>query len=167
MVITPMSIEALSQPDSAKPLRLWPGIAAAALLLLVKFAVPIALPGEAIIGMLGAVACGAAIATWWLFFSRAPGVERTGTSALMAAGDTVRVDPAAVKDGDRCRGRGNAGDSGPHTERSGVARLSRAESGRHRSRRTHQHGLVGLASGRNVAAAGRTRLVVLCGPRRH
>src|SRR5437867_4407317 len=92
-MVTPMSIEASSQLDSAKPLRLWPGIAAAALLLLVKFAVPMALPGEAIIGMLGAVVCGAAIAVWWLFFSRAPWVERIGTIVLMIAAVflTVRI----------------------------------------------------------------------------
>src|SRR5438045_8442868 len=80
-----MSTQDTAQSALRKPLRLWPGIALAVLLLLVKFAVPMALPDEAIIGMLGAVVCGAAIGVWWLLFSRAPWVERIGTIALMVA----------------------------------------------------------------------------------
>jgi outer membrane protein assembly factor BamB len=88
-----MSTQDTAQSALRKPLRLWPGIALAVLLLLVKFAVPMALPDEGIIGMLGAVLCGAVIGVWWLLFSRAPWVERIGTIALMIAAVflTVRI----------------------------------------------------------------------------
>ena len=38
-----------------------------------------------IVGIVGGVASAAAIAVWWLFFSRAPWLERAGVPILMAA----------------------------------------------------------------------------------
>lgn len=69
-------------PDR-KPLRLWPGVAIAILLLLLRFAVPVVLPDAMIWGVLGAFAGTLAIVLWWLFLSRAPWVERLGAVGLM------------------------------------------------------------------------------------
>jgi outer membrane protein assembly factor BamB len=70
----------------SKPIRLWPGVIAAALLLIVRLVVPLILPEGAILGVIGAVVCALAIVMWWLFFSRAPWSERLGAIALMIAG---------------------------------------------------------------------------------
>ncbi len=66
-----------------KPLRLWPGVAAAVLLCLLKFVLPTVVPEAAVIAMLGGVLCGLAIFVWWAFFSCAPRTERWGTFVLM------------------------------------------------------------------------------------
>src|SRR5687768_7823956 len=66
-----------------KPLRLWPGVALAVLLVLVRFVAPL-FPNGAMVGLLGSVAGGALILVWWLLFSRAPWVERLGAVVLMA-----------------------------------------------------------------------------------
>ncbi|HYT75325.1 MAG TPA: PQQ-binding-like beta-propeller repeat protein [Vicinamibacterales bacterium] len=63
-------------PSSRKPLRLWPGVAAAVLLLVLRFIVPVLSPDAAVIGLFGSLACAAAIVIWWLFFSRAPWLDR-------------------------------------------------------------------------------------------
>jgi outer membrane protein assembly factor BamB len=65
------------------PLRLWPGVITAVLLCLLRFVTPIVLPDVALYGFLGAIACALVIVLWWLFFSRAPWVERVGAIALM------------------------------------------------------------------------------------
>src|SRR5262245_44971535 len=80
----------MSAAAPRRPLRLWPGVAIAALVLLFRLVVP-AIPPEATIfgmpalyfgvfaGMLG----GAAVVLWWLFFSRAPWSERLGAVIMM------------------------------------------------------------------------------------
>src|SRR5438552_370514 len=75
----------IAQTDEPKqrPLRLWPGVAAAVLLLLVRFVAPIAVPGTMRFGVLGGLVGGLAIVVWWLFFSRAPWVERVSGIVLM------------------------------------------------------------------------------------
>jgi outer membrane protein assembly factor BamB len=70
--------------SSRKPLRLWPGVAAAVLLCLVRFIVPVVVPGGGVIGMIGALVCALAILLWWLFFSRALWSERVGALVFMA-----------------------------------------------------------------------------------
>lgn len=70
---------------SPKPLRLWPGVAAAVLLCLVRFVIPITLPDANLFGLIGAFVSALAITVWWLFFSRAPWSERLGALVLMAA----------------------------------------------------------------------------------
>ncbi len=67
-----------------KPPRLWPGVVAAVLLVLVRFVAPAFVPGFGGTAIIGAVACGLAIALWWLFFSRVPWSERLGAVALAA-----------------------------------------------------------------------------------
>ena len=69
---------------SPKPLRLWPGVVAAALLLLFKLvAVPLVAPGAPPVGLLGGLVAALAIVVWWVFFSRAPWSERVGAVVLM------------------------------------------------------------------------------------
>src|SRR5688572_449703 len=68
-----------------KPLRLWPGVAAAVLMLLVRFVAPLFGPEYVSLGMLGGIAGGLVIVLWWLFFSRAPWSERLSAVALMIA----------------------------------------------------------------------------------
>ena len=62
---------------------MWPGVVAVVvlcLLWLVSFVVRDAF----MIAMMGGLACGLAVLVWWLFFSRAPWVERVGSIVLMA-----------------------------------------------------------------------------------
>lgn len=70
---------------SRKPLRVWPGVALAALQLLLWFGLPILMPDNGFYGVFGAVAGGLGIVLWWLLFSRAPWPERLGGIVLMAA----------------------------------------------------------------------------------
>jgi len=74
-----------NEPTPSKPLRLWPGIVIAILLCVVKFIVPLVVPDGVVIGMLGGLAGALAILVWWLFFSRAPWLERIGAIVLMIA----------------------------------------------------------------------------------
>ncbi|MEK6279697.1 MAG: PQQ-binding-like beta-propeller repeat protein [Acidobacteriota bacterium] len=78
-------------PNAArKPLRIWPGVVAAVLLVLFRFVVPAIAPNAEIFGMpvilvglLAALVCILAIALWWLFFSRLTWIERLGGIALI------------------------------------------------------------------------------------
>ncbi len=75
-----------AQTDGAtprKPLRLWPGVVAVVLQWLALLIAPAVVPGAFVYALLGAVACGLAVAVWWLFFSRAPWSERVGAIVLM------------------------------------------------------------------------------------
>jgi outer membrane protein assembly factor BamB len=78
-----MSIEHTVASTPRKPLRLWPGVAAAALLVLVGYVIPIFVPEYAGYGMMGAAAFGLIIILWWLLFSRARWYERLGSIVLM------------------------------------------------------------------------------------
>jgi len=72
------------------PLRLWPGVALAALLVPLRYLLPL-VAGDAeivgvplvIVGVIGGSVCAAAIAVWWLLFSRASWRERVGVLVLM------------------------------------------------------------------------------------
>jgi outer membrane protein assembly factor BamB len=68
-----------------KPLRLWPGVIAASLLVLVGYVVPLVVPDGAGYGMIGAVVGALIIILWWLFFSRARWYERLGGLLVMIA----------------------------------------------------------------------------------
>ena len=65
-------------------LRLWPAVAIALLALVVVLGARVVMPDEGpLISAFGAVIGGALILLWWLFFSRAPWLERIGVLALM------------------------------------------------------------------------------------
>jgi hypothetical protein len=67
-----------------KPLRLWPGVLAVGLQWLGWFVLPIVVPEAAFYGLVGGVLGGGlAVILWWLFFSRAPWLERLGALVLM------------------------------------------------------------------------------------
>ncbi len=85
-----MAISQTNQPGSRKPLRLWPGVLAAVLLVVVGGILPIIVPnallfGESIfiVAMTTGVAAAVAIVLWWVLFSRAPWSERLGVLAVM------------------------------------------------------------------------------------
>jgi hypothetical protein len=77
-----VNIAQASEP-TPQPLRLWPGVALAVLLLLFRFVVPIVVPGAVIVVIFGSLGCAVAILLWWLFLSRAPWSERLGAVLLM------------------------------------------------------------------------------------
>jgi outer membrane protein assembly factor BamB len=74
--------------DSTRPnnLRLWPGVAAAVLLCILRFGVPIVAPQEAIYGFIGSFVCTLVIFIWWFFFSRAAWRERLSVLLFIAVG---------------------------------------------------------------------------------
>src|SRR2546425_2997501 len=72
-----------NEPISRKPIRLWPGVAAAALLVLIGYVIPIFAPRYAGLGMIGAALCALLVILWWLLFSRARWYERLVAIALM------------------------------------------------------------------------------------
>ena len=53
-----------------KPLRLWPGVVLAILMVLVRFVVLALMPMALGIGILGGIVGGLAIFIWWVFFSQ-------------------------------------------------------------------------------------------------
>jgi len=74
-----------NEPKPRKPLRLWPGVVLVALQWLAWVVVPAVVPGSAAVAAMGAVGAGVAVLVWWLFFSRAPWLERVGAIVLMVA----------------------------------------------------------------------------------
>lgn len=69
----------------APRLRLWPGVAAVLLEWTLRYVLPMFAPGAVVIGVEGGFAAAAVVLVWWLFFSRAPQLERWGAFVLMAA----------------------------------------------------------------------------------
>jgi outer membrane protein assembly factor BamB len=74
---------------SPTPLRLWPGVAAAAAGWLAWYLIPVLFPENAVFGMLGGILGGFLVIAWWLFFSRAPWLERVGALVLMVVAMAV------------------------------------------------------------------------------
>jgi outer membrane protein assembly factor BamB len=69
----------------SRPLRLWPGVAAAVLMVLMRLILPVVSADGSMYAGIGGFAASVIIILWWLFFSRAPWAERLGVIALMAA----------------------------------------------------------------------------------
>jgi outer membrane protein assembly factor BamB len=78
-----MTIAHSVEPTTQKPLRLWPGVAAVLLQWLVRFGLPIFVPGAIAFSVVGGLLGGLVIVVWWAFFSRAPRVERWGAVVVM------------------------------------------------------------------------------------
>ena len=78
-----METEESVVPNSTKALRLWPGVAAAAVIVLFRIVVPAFIPDAGILGMIAALAGTLAIVIWWLFFSRASWFDRIGAVVIM------------------------------------------------------------------------------------
>lgn len=67
-------------------LRLWPGVAAVALLWLVRFGTPVVSPESGMgVAVIGAMAVSVAVLVWWLAFSRAPWPRRLAAVGMLAA----------------------------------------------------------------------------------
>src|SRR5688572_5881087 len=86
---TDQPIPNVDKPNQQKPLRLWPGIAAVVLQWLFWLVVPVVAKDATMLAILGAVACGLVVLLWWLFFSRAPWLERAGAIVLMVVAAIV------------------------------------------------------------------------------
>src|SRR5262245_389380 len=69
-----------------KPIRLWPGVAIVAIQWALRFLLPAVYADGILIGMLAGMAGGLAILLWWLFFSRAPWLDRLGGFVVIVAG---------------------------------------------------------------------------------
>jgi outer membrane protein assembly factor BamB len=67
------------------PLRLWPGVVAAAVIVGLRILMPAIFPETGFAGTIAALAGTLAIIVWWLFFSRAPWSERIGAIVVMVA----------------------------------------------------------------------------------
>lgn len=66
-----------------QPVRLWPGVVAVFLQWLLMFGLPRIVPNAMAIGLMGGLFCGVIIVVWWIFFSRAPRMERWVALVLM------------------------------------------------------------------------------------
>lgn len=83
-------------PVTSRPLRLWPGIAVAVVIVLAHVIAPL-LPGGRMIAFLTSAAGGILILLWWLLFSRAPWKERLGAVLVILVGTGLTwlvVDPS-------------------------------------------------------------------------
>jgi outer membrane protein assembly factor BamB len=81
-----MTVTQAGERNRERTLRVWPGVVAVVLQWLGFFVVPRIVPDALLYGIFGALACGLVVLLWWLFFSRAPQVERWGVLVLIIAG---------------------------------------------------------------------------------
>src|SRR5271166_4570658 len=89
------------EPTPRKPLRLWPGVVAAVLLVGVRFGLPVIWPDGLIYSVFGGLVGALVIVVWWAFFSRAPMLERWGAIVLMivALAATSRIIDKSIATG--------------------------------------------------------------------
>ncbi len=69
--------------STVQPLRLWPGVTIVIVQWLLRFVVPVLIPGAMIVGVMGSMALGICFMLWWLLFSGARWAERIGGIVLM------------------------------------------------------------------------------------
>jgi outer membrane protein assembly factor BamB len=74
---------------TALPLRLWPGVALAITVLVLRFGAPLVTAESGLVAVIGSVAGGVLILAWWLLFSRAPWSERLMALLAMVVGVAV------------------------------------------------------------------------------
>ncbi len=79
-----MNSPQINSETSRKALRLWPGVIVVTLQWIFWVGVPIVFSDAGMYAFIGGFAGGLAVIVWWLFFSRAPWVERVGAILLMA-----------------------------------------------------------------------------------
>jgi outer membrane protein assembly factor BamB len=79
-----MTLTSAAEPIARRPLRLWPGIVAAALAWTMLVGVPLVAPSAGMVTVLGGAIGGLLVLLWWLFWSRAPWIERVGALVVMA-----------------------------------------------------------------------------------
>jgi outer membrane protein assembly factor BamB len=84
-----MSMTRTADGTVRKPLRLWPGVLLATLVVLLRFLVPLVMPDATLVGVIGGVFGGFAILLWWAFLSRAPWTDRVGAVVLMVVGVVI------------------------------------------------------------------------------
>jgi outer membrane protein assembly factor BamB len=77
--------ESVPATPAPRPLRVWPAVTFVALYLLLRFVLPLVMEDAGPLVMLGSLVCFLGIVLWWLFFSRAPWLERLGVIVVMAA----------------------------------------------------------------------------------
>jgi outer membrane protein assembly factor BamB len=85
-----MTINQTNELNRRKPLRLWPGIVFAIVLVTGRYVAPLIVPDVeifaiplGIIAMFAGMLAAVGIVVWWMFFSRAPWSERLGAVILM------------------------------------------------------------------------------------
>jgi outer membrane protein assembly factor BamB len=82
-------------------LRLWPGVAAVALQAVLWLVDPRIVDWDMMAAVFGSLLLGVVVLVWWLFFSRAPWIERVGAVVLMigAVVATYRVVHPSISNG--------------------------------------------------------------------
>ena len=70
-------------------LRLWPGILFAAVLILIRYFLPVLVPRATAIGIFGGMLLSFAIFIWWFFFSRTQKIEKWGAFLLIVMSVTI------------------------------------------------------------------------------
>ena len=78
-----MSTIATALATPRKPIRVWPGLIAVVLQWFGWFLLPVLVPKAVFVALLFGVVGGLVIILWWLFFSRAPWLERIGALVLI------------------------------------------------------------------------------------
>ncbi len=97
-----MSSSETSHAPARRPLRLWPGVVAVVLQWVGLLLVPRVAPDAGLYGLIGAAVCVLVVVVWWLFFSRAPWLERVGALLLMplaVLATRLFVDPTIAQAG--------------------------------------------------------------------
>src|SRR6185295_15689597 len=93
-----MTTQPIVEAPVRKPLRLWPGVALGVLILVLRYVVPEignrllepdAALNVALFAFLGTILVSVLILLWWLFFSRAPWVDRLLALAAIVVGFAV------------------------------------------------------------------------------
>src|SRR5262249_57355182 len=75
----------MKEPAPHKPLRLWPGVVVAAIVIVVGYLTPIVVPAQALLMFFAPIIGALLILLWWLLFSRARWYERVGAIGIIAA----------------------------------------------------------------------------------
>jgi outer membrane protein assembly factor BamB len=78
-----MNVNHVNEPVAQPALCLWPGVLIAAVLLIVRYVIPLVAQDALLYCVFGGLAGGLGVLVWWAFFSRAARWERWGGALLM------------------------------------------------------------------------------------